>query len=230
VVSTPRLELHPVSLEVGCGEVFGLAGLQGSGQELLLKACAGLVRSKSGEVKMDGFNVIQLGYHAARELGIAYMAAGRLEEGLVSGLTLTEHVALVDESPRFFVDWGENRGRAEERIGQYQVIGRPETTVEQLSGGNQQRFLFGLLPSSLKVVLMEHPTRGLDLRSADWIWRQLEERRSEGTAILFISADLDEIIERSDRIAVFSGGRMSRVVEASKTNVDELGHLIGGEQ
>ncbi|MGH2582240.1 MAG: ABC transporter ATP-binding protein [Anaerolineales bacterium] len=230
VVSTPRLELQPVSLEVACGEVFGLAGLQGSGQELLLKACAGLVHSKAGGIKMDGFNVNQLGYHAARQLGIAYMAAGRLEEGLVAGLTLTEHVALVDENPRFFVDWWANRERAGERIDRYQVIGRPETTVEQLSGGNQQRFLFGLLPSALKVILMEHPTRGLDIRSTEWIWQQLEERRSEGTAILFVSADLDEIIERSDRIAVFSGGRMSRVVEASKTSVDELGHLIGGEQ
>jgi simple sugar transport system ATP-binding protein len=69
----------------------------------------------------------------------------------------------------------------------------------------------------------------LDLRSTDWIWQQLNERRQAGTAVLFISADLDEIIERSDRIAVFSAGRMSRVVDASHTNVDELGHLIGGQ-
>jgi simple sugar transport system ATP-binding protein len=82
----------------------------------------------------------------------------------------------------------------------------------------------------LKVILLEHPTRGLDIRSTDWIWQQMDERRKEGTAILFISADLEEIIERSDRIAVFSAGRMSRIVDAAKTNVDELGHLIGGQQ
>ncbi len=77
---------------------------------------------------------------------------------------------------------------------------------------------------------MEHPTRGLDIRSTDWIWQQLDERRKEGTAILFISADLDEIVGRSDRIAVFSGGRMSRIVQAARTDAEELGHLIGGQQ
>ena len=67
------------------------------------------------------------------------------------------------------------------------------------------------------------------MRSTDWIWEQLYHRREDGTAILFISADLDEIIERSDRIVVFSGGVMSRILDAKDTNVDELGHLIGGQ-
>jgi ABC-type uncharacterized transport system ATPase subunit len=78
--------------------------------------------------------------------------------------------------------------------------------------------------------MLEHPTRGLDVRSTNYIWELLYRRRAEGTAILFMSADLDEIIERSDRIAVFSGGRMSRVVSAKATSVEELGHLIGGQQ
>ena len=68
------------------------------------------------------------------------------------------------------------------------------------------------------------------MRSTDWIWEQLYLRRIEGTAIIFLSADLDEVVDRSDRIAVFSGGKMSRIVNASETNVDELGRLIGGEQ
>jgi len=81
----------------------------------------------------------------------------------------------------------------------------------------------------LKLLLMEHPTRGLDVRSTNWIWELLYKRRNDGTAIVFISADLDEIIERSDRIAVFSGGVMSRIIDAKDTTVDELGHLIGGQ-
>jgi ABC-type uncharacterized transport system ATPase subunit len=102
-------------------------------------------------------------------------------------------------------------------------------TADSLSGGNQQRLLFGLLNTPLNLLLLEHPTRGLDVRSAEWIWGLLYQRRNDGTAILFMSADLDEIIERSDRIVVFSGGVMSRVVDARKTSVDELGHLIGGQ-
>ncbi|MEX2161405.1 MAG: ATP-binding cassette domain-containing protein [Anaerolineales bacterium] len=230
VVRSPRLDLQPVKLTVGAGEVFGLAGLEGNGQELLLKACAGLHPLAAGRRLLSGADMTHLGYHASIARGIRYIAAGRLEEGLVAGLTLTEHMALVTEEPVFFVDWGSNRKRMAERIKRYQVVGTPDSLVEELSGGNQQRFLFGLLPDTLKLILMEHPTRGLDLRSTDWIWQQLNQRRKEGTAIIFISADLDEIVERSDRIAVFSGGRMSRIVEAAKTNVDELGHLIGGRQ
>lgn len=230
VVRTPRLDLPPTDLEIGAGEVFGLAGLEGSGQELLLKACAGLLPMAAGRRLLAGTDITTLGYHRTCQRGVRYLAAGRLEEGLVSGLTLTEHVALVTEEPSFLVDWPTNRQQTAERITRYQVVGSPDSTVEQLSGGNQQRFLFGLLPASLKLILMEHPTRGLDLRSTDWIWQQLNERRQDGTAILFISADLDEIIERSDRIAVFSAGRMSRIVAADQTNVQELGHLIGGQQ
>jgi simple sugar transport system ATP-binding protein len=127
------------------------------------------------------------------------------------------------------VDWDSARAEMVERIDHYEIVGQPETTADALSGGNQQRLLFGLLNSPLKLLLLEHPTRGLDVRSADYIWELLYRRREDGTAILFMSADLDEIIERSDRIAVFFGGRMSRVVAAKETSVDELGHLIGGQ-
>lgn len=227
-VNTPRLNLEKINLRVQEGEIFGFAGLEGNGQELLLRACAGLLPVAKGSYQLAGSQLRQADYHRLRRMGVAFIAAGRLEEGLVSGLTLTEHMALVTEEPALFVDWPANRARTAERVRQFQVVGMPESEVQQLSGGNQQRFLFGLLPANLKVILMEHPTRGLDLRSTDWIWQQLNERRKQGTAIIFVSADLDEIIERSDRIAVFSGGRMSRVVEAGKTDVDELGHLIGG--
>lgn len=229
VVRTARLDLQPVTLTVQTGEVFGLAGLEGSGQELLLRACAGLLPVASGELLIDG-KPAKLDFHSARDAGIAYLAAGRLEEGLVAGLTLTEHMALVDEEPGLFVDWTRNRQLTAERLSHYQVVGQPAANIEQLSGGNQQRFLFAMLPASLKLILMEHPTRGLDIRSTDWIWEQLDERRKQGTAIMFVSADLDEIVGRSDRIAVFSSGRMSRVVDAAKTNTEELGHLIGGQQ
>ena len=110
------------------------------------------------------------------------------------------------------------------------MVGKPESFAEELSGGNQQRFLISLLHEPLKLILLEHPTRGLDVRSTDYIWEQIYQRRAHGTGIMFISADLDEIIDRSDRIAVFSGGIMSRIVDARSTSVDELGHLIGGQQ
>lgn len=228
-VLTYRLAMEDVSLTVREGEVIGLAGLEGSGQRLFLQACAGLVGLDGGRLSLHGADVSNRSYHQMQKAGVAYVAAGRLEEGLVAGLTLTEHVALTRPEQPFFINWNDARQDTEQRIAQYEVMGRPDSTADQLSGGNQQRLLFALLNRTLKLLLLEHPTRGLDVRSANWIWEQLYARREDGTGILFMSADLDEVIERSDRIAVFFGGRLLRTVEAQATTVEELGHLIGGE-
>jgi general nucleoside transport system ATP-binding protein len=137
---------------------------------------------------------------------------------------------LVKPDAEFFVNWDEARTDISERIQRYNVIGRPDSLVNQLSGGNQQRAMLALLKTPLRLLLLEHPTRGLDITSANWIWELFRARREQGTAIMFMSADLDELREHSDRIAVFSGGVMQRIVRAGETTVEELGHLIGGEQ
>ncbi len=229
-ISTYRLSVKNLNMTVQAGEVFGLAGLEGSGQNLLMHACAGLVRPESGQLILNGEEISNWSYHKTRTADVAYIAAGRLEEGLVSGLTLAEHVVLAQKEHTFFVDWTGSEKITQQRIKHYQIVGRPNSTADELSGGNQQRLLFALLWDKLKLILLEHPTRGLDVHSTDYIWDLLYQRRKDGTAIMFISPDLDEIIERSDRIAVFSGGVMSRIVDAKTTSVDELGHLIGGQQ
>ena len=229
-IKSYRLEVNDINLEVMKGEIFGLAGLEGSGQDLLMRACAGFIQPTSGSIHVHGEDLTQRSLHECQAQGVAYIASGRLEEGLVEGLTLIEHMVLAAPEHSFFIDWSENEGIAKDRIERYQVVGRPSSQVEELSGGNQQRFLFAMLNNPLKLILMEHPTRGLDLRSVNYIWERLYERRDDGTAIVFISADLDEIIERSDRIAVFSGGKMSRIVDGKQSSVEELGHLIGGQE
>ena len=229
-IKTYRLTVENLDLSVRKGEVFGLAGLEGSGQELLMQACAGLQQPAQGQIRLHGKDVSGRSYHAMQAEDVAYVPAGRLEAGLVAGLSITEHVVLSQPNHDFLIDWSTARKDSTDRIEHYQIIGSPQTMADELSGGNQQRLLFALLRSPLKLVLLEHPTRGLDVRSANWIWETLYRRREDGTAILFMSADLDEIIERSDRIAVFSGGVMSRVVDAKDTSVEELGYLIGGQQ
>ncbi|NNE95652.1 MAG: sugar ABC transporter ATP-binding protein, partial [Acidimicrobiales bacterium] len=142
--------------------------------------------------------------------------------------TVTEHFVLAGDDKRFFVDWGKARDRAIEQVDHFTIKGTEASTAESLSGGNQQRLLLAMLPPELSVLLMEHPTRGLDIESADWVWEQLLARREGGTSIIFASADLDELLRYSDRILVFFSGRIIGELDASATSVDEIGLLIGG--
>ena len=146
---------------------------------------------------------------------------------MISGLTITEHRALTARS--VVADWDGARQEMEKRIEQFNIVGRPDTPVDELSGGNQQRVMIALLNSPLRILLLEHPTRGLDVTSANFIWERFQNRCAEGTTIVFMSADLDELLERSDRIMVFSGGSVIGILETGETSVDELGHSIGGQ-
>ncbi len=228
-VASHRVTVEGLNLQIRAGEVVGLAGLDGSGQELLMRASVGLLKPLKGRVLINGQDMTGRPFRAFLEAGVGFGAAGRLEEGLVSGLTLTEHFALVDPEQRAWIDWERARAVTEERINHYNIYGRPDSPIETLSGGNQQRVLMALMPSSPHILVLEHPTRGLDVESARWIWEQILARRSEGTAVLFTSADLDEIMTYSDRILVFYAGQVTEVTEPESTTVEELGHLIGGQ-
>lgn len=224
----PRLRIEKVNIQVNCGEVVGLAGMEGSGQELLLRTCGGLVRSTHGRLLVYDKDLTGKAYRTFLKHGIAYLPAARLEQGLVPGLSLTEHFLLAEKTKGFFVDWNEGQQLARERIADFNIHGGTQTTVETLSGGNQQRALLALLKTPLSLILLEHPTRGLDIESTIYIWNKLKERCRQGTAILFISSDLDEILRYSDRILVFFSGKVSPPLNAATTTVDQLGQLIGG--
>lgn len=223
-----RLDMPALNISVRSGEVVGLAGLDSSGQELFMRACVGLVRPVSGRVMVHGQEMIGRPYRYYLQKGVVFGAAGRLEEGLVAGLTLTEHMALVmDNQTR--IDWPRAEETTWQNIKHYNIRGRTNDQIEQLSGGNQQRVLMALLPPQPSLVILEQPTRGLDVDSAQWIWQQLLERRQYGTAIMFSSPELDELVTYSDRILVFFAGKIYEIPDVSKVTIDELGHLIGGE-
>jgi ABC-type uncharacterized transport system ATPase subunit len=227
-VSDARITISDLTLEIRSGEVIGLAGLEGSGQRQFLWACSGLLPPTGGRMLLDGKDVTALSYHGFMRAGVAYVPAERLGEGLIPGLTITEHVALAQAGRKLLVDWVEAGRKAEMLVKEFNIVGHRSTPVQHLSGGNQQRLLLALLPQGLRLLLMEHPTRGLDLESSEFIWGRLLERRRDGTAIVFASSDLEELMERSDRILVFFGGRVSRPLEARQTSAEELGYLIGG--
>jgi simple sugar transport system ATP-binding protein len=227
-VISRRLTVQNVSLEVKAGEVIGLAGLDGSGQAEFVRACTGLLKPSGGTIKINERAITGRSYHDFTQAGVAFLPAGRLEEGLIGGMTLTEHFALTLPGKRPWVDWFGARRVTGERIQHFNVKGRPNSPIQTLSGGNQQRFALALLPGNLRLLLLEHPTRGLDVESAMYIWEQLLKRRADGTAIVFISAELDEIVAYSDRILVFFGGRATLVENRADMTAEHLGELIGG--
>lgn len=224
-----RLQMRIPDLCVYAGEVIGLAGMEGSGQRQFLRACSGLLRPVAGKILIRGRDLTGKNFLSFIRHGVAYLPASRMEEGLVPGLTLSEHFVLAGTQKGFFIDRQGSQSVCVERIGEFNIVGTPTTRVEELSGGNQQRALLALLKTPLSLVLMEHPTRGLDVESSIYIWSKMKERCRQGSAIVFISSDLDEILQYSDRVLVFFAGRVSQPLEAASTSLDHLGQLIGGK-
>jgi general nucleoside transport system ATP-binding protein len=225
-----RIKLAPLDLAVREGETIGLAGMGGSGQNVFLRACAGLIPTTGGRIRLDGNDLTGKSYHQFKKRGVAYVPAARLEEGLIPGLTLTEHFLLTQKKPGFFIDREKGRQSAEDHIADYNIKGTPSSPVEALSGGNQQRALLALMRQGSQLMLLEQPTRGLDIESVIYLWTKLKERCSQGGALIFTSGDLDELLRYSDRILVFFAGTISGPLDATTTTVEELGYLIGGRK
>jgi ABC-type uncharacterized transport system ATPase subunit len=223
-----RIRVEGLNLEVCAGETIGLAGMEGSGQSLLLRTCAGLAPATGGRAYFDNADLTGKSYRHFKKRGVAYVPATRLEEGLIPGLTLTDHFLLTQLKPGLFIDRDKGCRLAQERITEFNIRGTPANRVESLSGGNQQRALLALLETGSKLMLLEHPTRGLDIESVIYLWGKLKDRCNRGGAIMFTSSDLDELLRYSDRILVFFAGRVSAPLDAATTTVDELGQLIGG--
>lgn len=224
-----RTGLKECTVNVSRGEVVGLAGLEGSGQDVFLRISAGLVRPARGRVHICRKDMTGRDYHAFRALGVAFQPASRLEEGLIRGLTVTEHCALEAGGGTFGVQWDAAELKAHDRIRAFQVTGTPGSTVESLSGGNQQRLLLSFLPDEPELLLLENPTRGLDMESVHWVWQYLDAHASRGTAIVFSSSELDEILMVADRVLVFFDGRIIADERPEDTDALELGRAIAGK-
>ena len=223
-----RAGLHNCNVVVRQGEVVGLAGLEGSGQGVFLRLAAGLEKPDKGTIRVRQSTMTGQNYHAFKARGVTFLPTSRLEEGLIPGLTITEHFAL-QRGKGIVVPWDQSRRRAIERIDRFRVVGRPSSKVESLSGGNQQRLLLALMPTDPFLLLLEHPTRGLDVESARWVWQQLFEYSVSGTSIVFSSSELDEILQVSNRILVFHNGIVVKEVASCDTTLNELGEAIAGK-
>ena len=220
VMQSANLRLGPFSQEIAAGQIIGLAGLEGSGQTLYLQHLAGMRLPRSGSIRFLNRQLVGARHDAV------YLPADRLHEGIIPSMSLVEHVQLLH---KHLLDPGQTaRQKVLQLIRDYNIKATPDIALELLSGGNQQRAMLALIPESARVILVEHPTRGLDAYSAESIWHRLQERCTRGTTVVFFSADLEEVITYSDAIIVFYGGSLSRILDRDTLTEQSLARLIGG--
>ncbi len=234
-----REVVHGVDMEVRSGEIFGIAGVAGNGQDELVSALVGLRQPSGGRVHLDGIEVTG---HRPRDLhkrGVAFVPADRHRYGLVLSYPLTDNLVLTDyyDAPyaRGIVrDEAAIRQHASEAVEQYDIrTPSIDVATATLSGGNQQKVIMAReLDSDPRLLVLDQPTRGLDVGSIEFIHRQAIAKRDAGTAILLVSAELDEILELSDRIGVMYRGKLVVVMDGRSATKEEVGLLMatGGRE
>jgi ABC-type sugar transport system ATPase subunit len=235
----PRLEvtglscgaaLQDVSLAVHPGEILGIAGLVGSGRSELARAIFCADRSDCGTVRIDGDEVVLRSPQSAVKAGIAFLPESRKEQGLVVNRSIQENVSLAHLSS--FVSAGFIRTR-EERSTTVELLerlavspGRPETRIEHLSGGNQQKVMFAKwLCRPPKILIADEPTRGVDIGAKRAIYDLLVALAGQGMALIVISSELEEVLNLSHRVAVMRRGRIVGTFAREETSEEHVMRL-----
>ncbi|MDQ3880515.1 MAG: ABC transporter ATP-binding protein [Chloroflexota bacterium] len=222
-----------VTLEVRAGEVLGIAGVAGNGQDELVEAITGLRRPTAGRITLAGRDVTRASPRALTEAGLGYVPGDRQRFGLVLGFPVSDNMVLTTYYRAPFArgvvrDDDAIRHWAEERIREYDIR-TPSADVSSatLSGGNQQKAIVAReFAKNPRALVLDQPTRGLDVGSIEFIHRQAIARRDAGAAILLVSAELDEVLEISDRIAVMFRGELVAFVDGRTADRDEIGLLM----
>ncbi len=229
------VNLKNVNLEVRSGEIVGIAGVSGNGQQELLKAISGEAPvAHRNAVQVCGVQAGRMNPARRRGLGMCFVPEERLGRGAVPRLSLTENM-LLTAYRRGMLAGGMIRYKvvrrfAEECIRRFDVkCGGPGSEAKSLSGGNLQKFIVGReIMQEPKLLILAQPTWGVDVGAASFIRRSLLDLRNSGTAILVISEELDELFEICDRLVVIAKGTLSPTKVTSETGVEEIGIWMSG--
>jgi simple sugar transport system ATP-binding protein len=230
--------LKNVSFEVRSGEIVGIAGVSGNGQRELAEAITGLRRVESGKITLgkNSLNITNASVAKIKDMRVSYIPEERMEDGIVKEFTVTENYILRDFRDRKFTHWGwfmnfTAIGEFCQRAIKYYEIKTPtqKTRVRNLSGGNIQKLILAReLDAEPEVIIAAQPTRGVDIGAIEYIHRRLLEQRSQGTAILLISEDLDEILLLADRILVMYEGEIVGEVLRDEVQIERIGAMMAG--
>jgi simple sugar transport system ATP-binding protein len=226
-------KVRGVSLDVHGGEIVGIAGVDGNGQSQLAEAIMHLRAVQKGSVLMNDREVTRLTVAQHRALGLSYVPADRRHVGSIPQMSLTDNAILGTQRQRTrgpFLDRRKIRRYAEKLIARFGVrsagIG---TMAGKLSGGNLQKLILGReILQDAAAIVVEQPTRGLDVGAVESVWLELLQERERGKAILLISAELEELMNLADRIAVMFEGRIVGILDAASVTIEKLGLMISG--
>jgi rhamnose transport system ATP-binding protein len=229
---------HPmtksVSLTVHAGEIVGLAGLVGSGRSELAQTLFGITPAESGEIRLMGEGVAIHSAESARSKGIAYVPEDRGVQGLVRPMSVLHNfslAALGALSRAGFIDRGAERRMAEEGVRRFRVkTSSIDEIAGRLSGGNQQKIVLGKwLANNPKLLILDEPTRGIDVGAKAEIHRLMSELAGAGVAILMISSELPEVLGMSDRVLVMREGRLVAEFDRAHATSGSVGAAMMGE-
>lgn len=238
--------LKNISFEVKSGEIYGIAGIAGSGQRELLESIAGLQKLNSGEILYHNpqtniaENLRDKTPVQIRELGVrlSFVPEDRLGMGLVGNMDIVDNIMLrsYKRGKSVFLERKQPKDLANKIIEDLGVVTPgANTPIRRLSGGNVQKVLVGReIASSPTVLMAAYPVRGLDINSSYLIYNLLNEQKEKGVAVIFVGEDLDVLLELCDRIMVISSGEISGVLDARTATKEEIGLLMtkhgGGEK
>jgi simple sugar transport system ATP-binding protein len=227
--------VRALNLEVGSGEIVGIAGVSGNGQRELAEAIAGLRPVASGSIRLNGQEVAGRGPADIRDAGLGYVPEERMRDGVIADFSVLDNLMLIDNRSPKYSKWGFLKGaamkrRCEELVGAFNVkTPGLDTPAHNLSGGNIQKLILAReLSGSPQVLLVAQPTRGIDVGATEYIHERLIEQRVNGTAILTISEDLDEVLAISDRILVMYEGEIIGTADPRTASREQLGLMMAG--
>lgn len=229
------LAVDDVSFYVRSGEIVGIAGIEGNGQTELIEAIAGLTKAESGAIYFDGKEITAKNAREIKELGIAHIPEDRHRRGLLLNSDLGENAILgvhyrAPIAAAGFIDGTAVANRVSGIIREFDVRPpNPELPARALSGGNQQKLIIGReFQLNPRLLLVSQPTRGVDIGAIEFIHRKLIELRDSGSAILLVSAELEEATALADRLLVIRQGKIVGEVDPKITSPEEIGLMMTG--
>ena len=223
-----RSVVRNISFELKRGEILGLAGLVGSGRTETALTIFGITPATAGDILIDGRPQTITSPEAARDLGIAYVPEDRGQQGLIKAQSIEDNVALANLKRLmrgFFVDAARVTAEAKNAITRFGIRARgPQQPVRQLSGGNQQKVVLGKwLATSPRILIMDEPTRGIDVGAKAEIHQLMRKLAGEGMAILMISSELPEVLGMSDRVLVMNSGEIVAAFDKAHATAEAVG-------